>query len=295
MLNDLGTLREQLDRDGYVRVANVIDPVTIDTLLVRAHATLFAESAEARGATRSTGSMCHLSDSPEYADIIGYPPLIRTLRELGATDPRWTGGFLISKPAGGPPLFWHQDWWGWTEPESYQPRPQQWFAMIYLTDTTPENGCLRVIPGTHRRDHPLHHLEAAHSQALQAVKDPGDPAYGEHPDEVAVPVRAGDLLVGDARLLHGAYSNRTRAERPLLTLWYMPHWSDLSPGLQARAMEGYLRRDDIRTSAETPLTPMDWPAALRDRIEAVLPSVKTAAPPVAWQRIPKTELLEGAA
>src|SRR3546814_12106298 len=83
----------------------------------------------------STGSLCHMSDSPEFADIIGHKGLIDTLRGLGASDPRWTGGFLISKPAGGPPLFWHQDWWGWTEPESYKARPQQWFAMIYLTDT----------------------------------------------------------------------------------------------------------------------------------------------------------------
>ena len=208
-------LKEQLDRDGFVRVPGVIDPVTIDTLLLRAQATLFRATQAERDAVKSTGSLIHLSDHPEYADIIGYPPLIALLRTLDASDPRWTGGFLISKPAGGPPLFWHQDWWGWTEPESYAVRPQQWFAMIYLTDTTPENGCLRVIPGTHRRDHPLHHLEAAHSEALQRFQNPDDPVYGSHPDEVAVPVRAGDVLIGDARLIHGAYGNRTARGTPV--------------------------------------------------------------------------------
>src|SRR3546814_17451836 len=79
------------------------------TWLLRAHARLFRESAEARAKVKSTGSLCHLSDSPEFADIIGHKGLIDTLRGLGASDPRWTGGFLISKPAGGPPLFWHQD------------------------------------------------------------------------------------------------------------------------------------------------------------------------------------------
>lgn len=281
-------LAAALDRDGFVHVPGVIDAVTIDTLWLRAHATLSRESAAARAAVRSTGSMCHLGDNPEYADIIAYPALLKLLQELGASDPRFTGGFLISKPASGPPLFWHQDWWGWSESESYAPRPQQWFAMIYLTDTTPENGCLRVIPGTHRREHPLHHLSAAHSAALQAVGDPSDPAYGMHPDEVAVAVRAGDVVIGDARLIHGAYANRTAAERPLLTLWYMPHWATMSAPMQARAMEGFLRRDDIKTSAAEPMTPLDWPDPLRARVAPILPTLEVRAAPIVWQRVPDT-------
>src|SRR3546814_3194700 len=62
--------------------------------------------------------------------------------------------------------------------------------MIDLTDTTRENGCLRVIPGSHRHDHPLHHLEAAHSAELQGFLNPDNPAFAAHPDEVAVPVRS---------------------------------------------------------------------------------------------------------
>ena len=278
----------RLDRDGFVRIEQVIDRTTIDTLLLRAHATLFRESAAARARVRSTGSMCHLGDNPEYADIIGYPPLIALLRVLGASDPRFTGGFLISKPAGGPPLFWHQDWWGWTEAESYLPRPQQWFAMIYLTDTSPANGCLRVIPGTHRRDHPLHRLDAAHSAALQAVSDPADPAYGTHPDQVAVSVKAGDVVIGDARLIHGAFGNGTADERPMLTLWYMPHWSTMTPRMRARAMEGFHRRDDMREGVDAALTPRDWPAVASARVAALLPDDLPGVAPIDWQRVPDT-------
>jgi hypothetical protein len=277
--------RAALDRDGFVRAPGIIDPVTLDTLLLRAQATLFRANAADREAVKSNGSLIHLSDHPEYADIVGYPPLLALLRDLGASDPRWTGGFLISKPAGGPPLFWHQDWWGWTEAESYEAKPQQWFAMIYLTDTTIENGCLRVIPGTHRHDHPLHHLDDAHSRELQGFSNPDDPAYGRHPDEVAVPVTAGDVLVGDARLIHGAYGNRTQAERPLLTLWYMPHWGTMSPAMRARAMMGYLRDDDIPVP-EQPLTPRDWPQAIRARVAHVLPPDEELPAPIPWQRKP---------
>jgi ectoine hydroxylase-related dioxygenase (phytanoyl-CoA dioxygenase family) len=186
----------------------------------------------------------------------------------------------------GPPLFWHQDWWGWDDASAYQPGGQQWFAMIYLTDTNVENGCLRVIPGSHRSDHPLHHLDTAHSEGMQAFKDPSNPAYADHPDQVAVPVRAGDVLIGDARLIHSAFANRTQEERPLLTLWFMPHWSAMPPEMRALAYKGFMRGDDIPSSAAHPQTFLDWPEPLKRRIAHLLPPDNGGVPPMRWNRIP---------
>ena len=282
---------ERLARDGFIHAAGVLDRQLVDSLWLRAHATLFRESQAAREAVRSNGSLIHLADNPEYADIIASPAILMLLRGLGATDPRWTGGFLISKPAGGPPLFWHQDWWGWDDLSSYEVRAHQLFVMIYLTDTSPKNGCLKVIPGTHLRDHPLHHLGTAHSDALQAYEDPNDPAYGTHPDEVAVPVRAGDVLIGDARLIHGAYGNSTSEERPLLTLWYMPHWSSMPAPMRALAHKGFMRGDDIRSSLDHPATPLDWPEPLLGRVAHILPPDDGGVPPMRWNRHPDTAKL----
>jgi hypothetical protein len=276
----------ELETKGFIRAHEVLYPKAIDSLLMRAHATLFRESAEDRDAVRSNGSLIHLADNPEYADIIGSPALLELLRDCGATDTRFTGGFLISKPGNGPPLFWHQDWWGWDDPSAYQPRARQLFAMIYLTDTRVENGCLRVIPGSHRRDHPLHHLETAHSADMQGYLDPANPAYADHPDQLAVPVRAGDVLIGDARLIHGAFANRTDEERPLLTLWFMPHWSAMPPEMRALAYQGYMRGDDIRASAAHPMTFLDWPEPLRRRIAHVLPPDDGGVAPMRWNRMP---------
>ena len=39
-----------------------------------------------------------------------------------------------------------QDWMGWNSPLSTTPWPQVVFFSYYLTDTTTENGCLRVAP-----------------------------------------------------------------------------------------------------------------------------------------------------
>ena len=54
------------------------------------------------------------------------------------------------------------------------PVPPQVFCMYYLTDTCRENGCLRVIPGSHTRHNPLHDLVAEpHSAALGRAEEPG--------------------------------------------------------------------------------------------------------------------------
>lgn len=279
-------LADELDQSGFIRLHAVFDANFMDSLLLRAHATLFRESAEAREAVKSNGSLIHLADNPEYADVIASPALLERLRLCGATDPRFTGGFLISKPGGGPPLFWHQDWWGWDDDSAYRPRAQQLFAMIYLTDTSIKNGCLRVIPGSHRHDHPLHHLDTAHSEGMQGFSDPSNPAYADHPDQVAVPIKAGDVLIGDARLIHGAFANQTEEERPLLTLWFMPHWSTMPPEMRALAYKGFMRGDDILASAAHPQTFLDWPDALRKRIASLLPPDDGGVRPMRWNRIP---------
>jgi len=277
---------DELENNGFVHAIGALDPGLIDSLLLRAHAALFRESAASREAVKSNGSLIHLADNPEFADIIGSPELLQLLWECGATDPRFTGGFLISKPGGGPPLFWHQDWWGWDSAVSYLPTAQQLFAMIYLTDTHSQNGCLRVIPGSHRRDHELHHLDAAHSEGMQGYRDPSNPAYADHSEQVAVPVRAGDVLIGDARIIHGAFANRTSEERPLLTLWFMPHWESMPACMRALAYKGFMRGDDIASSVAQPQTFLDWPEPLQRRIAHLLPPDDGGVEPMRWNRIP---------
>ena len=284
-------LAGELEDKGFIKARGVFDAGFMDSLLLKAHATLFRESAESREAVKSNGSLIHLADNPEYADVIAAPALIDLLRECGATDPRFTGGFLISKPGGGPPLFWHQDWWGWDDESAYRPRAHQLFAMIYLTDTNVENGCLRVIPGSHRNDHPLHHLDTAHSEGMQGFRDPSNPAYADHPSQAAVPVEAGDVLIGDARLIHGAFANRTNQERPLLTLWFMPHWREMPAEMRALAYKGFMRGDDIPSSVAKPSTFLDWPEPLRRRIAHLLPPNDGGVAPMRWNRIPDFDRL----
>ena len=153
---------------------------------------------------------------------------------MGFDDVRFSEGYLISKPPRSPQLFWHFDWMGWSHPRSYEKTPLQAFFMYYLVDTRRENGCLRVIPRSHIDEHPLHQILAdAHSPDLRQAKELDRPEFSSYPDEVEVHVKAGDLVIGDSRLIHGSHPNDSDEERPVITLWMHPNFGQLPPPLQA--------------------------------------------------------------
>jgi ectoine hydroxylase-related dioxygenase (phytanoyl-CoA dioxygenase family) len=162
-----------------------------------------------------------------------------------------TGGLIIlSKPPGGPALYWHQDNMDWNHPKSVLPWPSTIFLSYYLVDTTRANGCLRVIPGTHRKRIPLHdQLPDAHGPEIQAA-DEDHLAFASHPDEIDIPVKAGDLVIADGRVLHAAWPNRSSERRPLILAWWrvfpfpsVPSWwtGEIPAELQAEVASEYVR------------------------------------------------------
>ncbi len=268
--------RESLLQDGYTVFRALLDAATLDALREVSAAALAALPAEHRERNRSQGSLVPVAEHPGYSPVLRHPALARVFGELGFADPRFSSGDLISKPPGGPPLFWHQDWWGWDDPISYSDTVAQVFVMIYLSDTTVDNGCLRVVPDSHRRRHALHEAPTAHGEELSRVDDPDDPLYGVAEGELAVPVTAGDVIVGGARLLHAAHANRSGAERGLITLWYHPEPGALPESMQAR-IRGFFDRTGTDTDAPegAPMTLADWPDA--DALARLFPPRSTAS------------------
>ena len=95
---------------------------------------------------------------------------------------------------------------------------------IPLVDTYPENGCLWVIPGSHRpgRIYPT----ADHGQPDEF--DPTDEAYGfDDSGAVPVEVKAGAVVFFNGYLLHRSHRNRSDGTRMALVNHYMNAWSPL--------------------------------------------------------------------
>ena len=171
----------------------------------------------------ASGGGGHCSETSPLVDrLIDIPDAWDACRAMGLERQRPDGLVIIlSKPPHAPPLYWHQDMMNWNHPEAAAPWPTRIFLSYYLADTTPDNGCLRAIPGTHLKRIALHDLlPAAHGPEIQALTDLSHPAFIDHPDAVDLPVQAGDLVINDARLLHGAHANNTDVRRTLVLQWH---------------------------------------------------------------------------
>ena len=153
---DQENYRGRIVKDGYVVFKNVFSEDDLDPIRKISLDAIRKQSKEHREKNRSQGSLILIADYPKFADLIGHEKLKDLMQKLECEDPKFNSGYIISKPKGGPALFWHQDWWGWSDLSSYTPVPQQLFFMYYLVDTTPKIGCLRVLQGSHRKRHEMH-------------------------------------------------------------------------------------------------------------------------------------------
>lgn len=184
-----------------------------------------------------------LPKDPVVDEIIEHPAAI--MAALGIADHASGGTFqIISKPPGAPALYWHQDWARWDDPISLSPWPQQVFLNWYLTDTTRGNGCLRVIPGSHRRRLDLHsHLVAPHEGGGYEVSETNEWMFHDHAQAIDVPVRAGQLVIGDARLLHGTHANASAQRRTVLLGWYYRRSNAVPAGWEGDVPAEILERE----------------------------------------------------
>lgn len=119
---------------------------------------------------------------------------------------------------------WHQDWHYWKG----APKLSVWIA---LDDATPENGCLRLVPGSHTKTFQDHHV-----QSEQGFGHRADEAEFADMDLVDAPLSSGSALIFHDLALHSSYPNTSGADRWSListyrdasvkddsTVWERPH------------------------------------------------------------------------
>jgi len=233
---DFERKREQLVRDGFCVVPGVLTGSLLERW--RAYSDGVLDRTKSNPDTKYQGSDFHINSrrrhergeyhrpdqglwTPLVDELVDLPAAADACVRLGLEGGRADDTVLIlSKPAHGPALYWHQDLMEWNHPSAGLPWPTRVFLSYYLVDTSVENGCLRAIPGSHRKRHALHDiLPAAHGPEIQAL-DTSHPVFMDHADAVDLPVNAGDLVINDARVLHAAHANKTAARRTLLLQWH---------------------------------------------------------------------------
>ena len=268
--------RDELIELGYAIVPGVLQNPLLDELRAWSHDVF--ERLPVDPKYRYQGSDIHVSTErlwntqpdqqanerifadPIVEKIIDYPAQREACRllQLEGLEARDVI-ILLSKPAYGPPLYWHQDYTNWNSPEAASPWPTVIFLSYYLSDTTRENGCLRAIPGSHRKRIAMHDiLPNAHSPEIQAIDDRDSPVFMDHSDAIDVPLKAGDLIIADARLLHAAWPNKTAKRRTLVLAWHTVFPFPLSPSWWNGPIPDVVCNADPNATYEATRTPSPY-------------------------------------
>jgi ectoine hydroxylase-related dioxygenase (phytanoyl-CoA dioxygenase family) len=110
---------------------------------------------------------------------------------------------------------WHQD----GTYINLQPMSQVVTAWIALTNSLPDNGCMRVLPGSHcwgQLDHAKTHADGnllLHGQVIEREFDTGS--------LVDVALRAGEMSIHDMMLIHGSGENCSNHRRIGISVNYV--------------------------------------------------------------------------
>lgn len=223
-LGDTGLTQEQIDlyhTEGYLALSGVFSPDRIAEL--SAVTDQFVEKS--REVTESGDVFDveegHTAERPRlrrlrhpyqqheaYNRAMRDERVMRVITQLIGDNVRYQGGKLnIKPPEVGSAFEWHQDW-------GFFPHTNDDLLAvgIALEDVLLENGCLMVVPRTHKD--PIY--DHAQDGVFVGAVDPTGL------DDVAVPLvlPAGSMSVHHVRLLHGSAPNRSLRSRRLLLFEY---------------------------------------------------------------------------
>jgi phytanoyl-CoA hydroxylase len=158
----------------------------LDTQIVAPHAVTRSEYARGFCANEVLAAIAH--------DLIG--PDVRLYWDQS----------VYKQPNSAEPVLWHQDnGYTYVEPQSYLT------CWIAITDATPDNGCIAVMPGVHR-DGTLAH----DSTPI------GEECWGDWDAAVEVPVTAGSIVVFTSLTPHATKANLTTEVRKAYIVQYAP-------------------------------------------------------------------------
>ena len=158
----------------------------------------------------------NVRSDPAWIDVPTFPPLLDLVEQLIGPDVILWGTTLFHKPAGlarGVP--WHRDGRYW--PIKPLATTSVWIA---VTDCTAENGCLRVIPGSHAAREIGRHFRD-HSDRVTIPETLCEDEFDEAGAR-DLELEAGQMAVFDIYMIHGSNPNPTGAPRIGYALRFMP-------------------------------------------------------------------------
>ena len=210
------SVKEQYERNGYAIIRNVLDKELIQE--ASAHVDWLIRKYP------DTPPEHFHSDLVEHdafwLRLVSDDRLLDIAEQFVGPDIALFGSQYLCKapftPDGnaGEAVLWHQD-------GSYWPLEPVEVITIWLavSDSTPENGCMRIIPGTHTLD--LQEMQAR-TDVTSVLSSSIDESWVEEDRAVDLVLGAGDVSIHHPHIIHGSEVNESDQWRRGLTIRYIP-------------------------------------------------------------------------
>lgn len=206
-----GAVRDEYEKNGWAIARGVLDADLIGEAknhvewLLKKHPDLRGEQL---GHTLVT-------DDPFWVRLVGDDRLLDVAEQfIGPNIALFASHYIAKRPFDGQPVLWHQD-------GAYWPLKPMEVVTLWLAvdDATPENGCMRVIPGTHKMA--LQQLQERKDIA-NVLNSQIDPKLVDESKAVDVILKAGDVSIHHPNIIHGSEANTSAKWRRGLTIRYIP-------------------------------------------------------------------------
>jgi ectoine hydroxylase-related dioxygenase (phytanoyl-CoA dioxygenase family) len=143
-------------------------------------------------------------DSRLVYDLCAHPAIVTRMASLYGPDLiLWSSHFWIKEARIGEALYWHQDthYWPMRPPITLS-------AWLAIDEVTRENGCVQLIPGSHKTA-----LPHATTRLDDGTRQDVDPKYIDAERIVSMPLRPGEFFLFHGAILHYSPANASDTRR----------------------------------------------------------------------------------
>jgi phytanoyl-CoA hydroxylase len=168
-----------------------------------------------------------VADDPFWVRLVSDQRLLSIAADFIGEDIALFASHYIAKPPGdGQPVLFHQD-------GSYWPLTPMKVVTLWLAvdDSDSENGCMRMLPGTHK-GFGLHEMVDSEEDSVLGSRIPAEVIADLEDTALDLVLKAGDVSVHAAEIVHGSHANTSDRRRGGLTIRYIPTSVEIGPANQ---------------------------------------------------------------